>query len=232
MLTIRRGEDRGRSDFGWLDSRHTFSFGDYFDRNHVQFRDLRVINEDRVAPGRGFGTHPHRNMEILSYVLEGAIEHKDSLGNGSVVLPGELQRMSAGTGVTHSELNPSATEPLHFLQIWIVPEKDGLAPGYEQKAFPLDEHRGELILVASRDGRHGSLTLHQDVSLFATRLGSHQETKYVLGPGRHGWIQVVRGSVSVNGESLRQGDGAATGEAEPILLRAETAAEVLLFDLR
>ena len=167
MLTIRRSDDRGTSNWGWLDSRHTFSFGEYVDPAHMGFRSLRVINEDRVTPGQGFGTHPHRDMEILSYVIEGSMEHKDSMGTGSVIVPGELQRMTAGTGITHSEFNPSATDPLHFLQIWILSAKKGLEPGYEQRAFPMEERRGQFVLVGSQDGRDRSLTIHQDVSLYA-----------------------------------------------------------------
>ncbi len=231
MLTIRRDQERGASNFGWLDSRHTFSFGHYLDRAHMGFRTLRVINEDRVEPGKGFGTHPHQDMEILSYVIEGVIEHKDSTGNGSVVVPGELQRMTAGTGVTHSEFNGSSTDPLHFLQIWIVPEKEGLEPGYEQRAFPLEERRGELLLVASRDGREDSLTVHQDVSLYAGRFDAGQSARHELAPGRNGWIQVVRGSVVANGEELRAGDGAAMSEGQQLQLRALSDSEVLLFDL-
>jgi redox-sensitive bicupin YhaK (pirin superfamily) len=230
-LTVRRAEDRGRSDFGWLDSRHTFSFGRYQEANHTGFRSLLVLNEDRVEPGRGFGTHPHENMEILSYVVQGTIEHRDSMGNGSRVVPGELQRMTAGTGVAHSEFNPSAAEPLHFLQIWIRPECDGLYPGYEQKAFPLEEQRGHLVLVASRDGRGDSVTVHQDVLLYAGRFSAGQSVRHDLGPGRHGWIQGVRGTVSVNGEELHAGDGAATSAGQSLELRATSDAELLLFDL-
>ena len=231
MIVKRARDDRGRTRLDWLDSRHTFSFGHYLDRAHMGFRTLRVINEDRVEPGKGFGTHPHQDMEILSYVIEGVIEHKDSTGNGSVVVPGELQRMTAGTGVTHSEFNGSSTDALHFLQIWIVPEKEGLEPGYEQRAFPLEERRGELLLVASRDGREDSLTVHQDVSLYAGRFDAGQSARHELAPGRNGWIQVVRGSVVANGEELRAGDGAAMSEGQQLQLRALSDSEVLLFDL-
>ena len=230
-LTVRRAGDRGASDFGWLDSRHTFSFGRYYDEDYLGYRTLRVINEDRVEPGCGFGTHPHDNMEILSYVVDGTIEHKDSMGNGSKVVPGELQRMTAGTGVSHSEFNPSRADSLHFLQIWILPEREGLEPGYEQKAFPLEERRGELVLVASRDGRDGSITVHQDLSLYAARLDEGQSTAYELAAGRHGWVQVVRGSVTVNGEELHAGDGAALGPGLQLDLQATSVAELLLFDL-
>jgi len=228
---IRRSEERGTSDLGWLDSRHTFSFGGYWNPAFMGFRSLRVINEDRVLPGKGFGTHPHENMEILSYVVEGAMEHRDSMGNGSVIVPGELQRMTAGTGVMHSEYNRSATETLHFLQIWILPEEKGLEPGYEQKAFPFSDRSGELLLVASRDGRQGSLTVHQDISLFAGKFREGEKARHELGAGRHGWIQVVRGRFVVNREILRPGDGASAGEGGVIEMAAQDDAEVLLFDL-
>ena len=231
MINIRKSEQRGGSDFGWLDSRHSFSFGGYVDRAQMGFRSLRVINEDRVAAGKGFGTHPHRDMEILSYVVDGTIEHKDSMGNGSVVVPGELQRMTAGTGVTHSEFNPSHTDPLHFLQIWIIPEERGLAPGYEQKAFPLDELRGQLALVASRDGCDGALTVHQDVSLYAGRFNPGQVAVHDLEPGRHAWVQVVRGDVDLNGNRLHAGDGAAVSDEVRLELQANSDAEALVFDL-
>lgn len=231
MLTIRRGEARGASKLRWLDSRHSFSFGEYFDLAHMGFRTLRVINEDRVEPGQGFGTHPHENMEILSYVIEGAIEHRDSMGNGSRVVPGELQRMTAGTGVTHSEFNPSSTARLHFLQIWILPDTKGLEPGYEQRAFPLEERRGELVLVASPDGRQDSITVHQDVSLYAGRLDAGESVRHGFAPGRYGWIQVVRGNLAANGEELHAGDGASLSEAQALELRASSDSELLLFDL-
>ncbi len=233
MLTIRRSEDRGHFDHGWLDTRHTFSFADYHDPAHMGFRALRVVNEDRVRPGKGFGTHPHRDMEILSYVLEGALEHRDSMGNGSVVRPGEVQRMTAGTGVTHSEFNPSREEPLHFLQIWIVPERRGLAPGYEQKRFSPEERRGRLRLVASPDGADGSVRLHQDARVHAALLARGAEATHRLAPGRHAWVQVARGEVSIAGERLRAGDGASTSDAGELALRGEGdgEAEVLVFDL-
>src|SRR5581483_6022908 len=198
MITIRKSGDRGHAEHGWLDSRHTFSFADYYDQDQMGFRTLRVINEDRVRPGEGFGTHPHRDMEIVSYVLEGALEHKDSLGTSSVIRPGEVQRMTAGSGVLHSEYNPSQKEPVHFLQIWILPEKKGLRPGYEQKAFPDDQRSNRLRLVASRDGRDGSLTIHQDVDLYSTLLEKGKAVSHALQPGRHAWIQVTRGGLTLN----------------------------------
>jgi len=231
MLTQRRSEERGRASLGWLDSRHTFSFGDYLDPQHVRFRALRVINDDRVQPGGGFPSHPHRDMEIISYVLEGALEHRDSLGNGSVIRPGEVQRMTAGTGVVHSEFNPSSGQAVHFLQIWIFPERKGLAPGYEQRAFPPEELSGKLRLVASRDGRDGSLVVHQDLSLYAARLEPAQSVHHRLAPGRHCWVQVARGSVRVNGVALDEGDGAAVEYERDIEIEAVQSTEVLVFDL-
>ena len=209
MITLRRADERGKSNLGWLDSRHTFSFADYYDPQQLGFSVLRVINDDRVAAGRGFGTHPHRDMEIISYVIEGAIEHKDSMGTGSTVLPGDVQRMTAGTGVLHSEFNPSKTEPVHFLQIWILPEKTGLAPSYEQKTFPSEETKGKLRLVASREGRDGSLTVHQDMQLFAGKLEKGERALIELPPGRKAWVQVASGEVSLNDSRLGEGDGAA-----------------------
>src|SRR5687768_15961737 len=198
MMRIRRAQDRGHANHGWLDSHHTFSFADYYDPSHMGFRALRVINEDRVEPSRGFGTHPHRDMEIISYVLEGALEHKDSMGTGSIIQPGDVQRMSAGTGVTHSEFNHSKTHPVHFLQIWILPERQGLRPSYEQRTFPLDERRGRLRLVAAREAEGGAITVHQDVALYAGVLDSSQEIVQELRQGRHAWLQVARGSVIAN----------------------------------
>ncbi len=230
-MVIRRAGERGHAQHGWLDSRHTFSFADYYDPAHMGFRALRVINEDRVAPGQGFGTHGHRDMEIISYVLEGQLEHRDSLGTGAVLRPGEVQRMSAGTGVRHSEFNPSQTEPVHFLQIWIVPERAGIAPGYEQKAFPADERRGKLRLVASRDGRDGSLTIHQDVQLHAGLLDPGQKAEYRLPPGRYAWVHIARGSLSLDGERLEAGDAAAVSAPGTLALQGREAAELLLFDL-
>ncbi len=227
MITVRKAADRGHFDHGWLDTSHTFSFADYHDPKFMGFRSLRVINEDRVQAGEGFGTHGHRDMEIITYVLEGALAHRDSTGGGGVLRPGEVQRMSAGTGVRHSEMNGSDDEPVHFLQIWLLPERPGITPGYEQKAFP--DRDGGLRLVASHDGRDGSLTIHQDVDLYASQLGSGTLT-YELRPGRHGWLQVARGSVTLNGVALTAGDGAAI-EGESSLTIAGSGAEFLLFDL-
>jgi quercetin 2,3-dioxygenase len=231
MLAIRRADERGRTHLGWLDSRHTFSFGDYYDPRAMGFSVLRVINDDRVHPGAGFPRHPHRDMEIVSYVLSGAIEHQDSLGTGSVIKPGEVQRMTAGTGVLHSEYNPSKQDPLHFLQIWILPERGGLKPSYEQKAFTEESLEDQLHLVASRDGRDGSITVHQDVRLFAGRLSAGATTRAELDPKRLGWLQVARGAVTANGQRLGEGDGAAIDGEQALELRAEGDAEVLLFDL-
>lgn len=231
MVEVRRSEDRGHAQHGWLDSYHTFSFGHYYDPKHMGFRSLRVINQDRVEPGRGFGAHPHNDMEIVSYVVQGALAHKDSTGTEEVIRPGELQRMSAGTGITHSEYNASSTEPVHFLQIWILPERQGLKPGYEQRAFADDEKRGALRLIASRDGREGSVTIHQDVALYATLLEPGQAVTHGLAPGRHAWVQVVRGGVTANGQALSAGDGAAVSEEEGVELTGQAPAEVLVFDL-
>jgi redox-sensitive bicupin YhaK (pirin superfamily) len=231
MITIRKATDRGHARHGWLDSRHTFSFADYHDPDQMGYRTLRVINEDRVEPGQGFGTHPHRDMEIISYVLEGALEHKDSMGTSSVIRPGEVQRMSAGTGVLHSEYNPSNTQPVHFLQIWMIPDKKNLKPGYEQKAFPAEERNNRLRLVASRDGRDGSLTIHQDAELYTTLLSKGGKVRHVLQPGRFGWVQVARGSVSLNGHPLNDGDGASVSGEKALELSATVDAEILIFDL-
>ena len=231
MLKIRRSDERGRADFGWLDSRHTFSFGQYHDPRHMGFGALRVINEDRVAPGGGFDPHAHRDMEILSYVLEGALEHRDSMGNVAVIRPGELQRMSAGTGVRHSEYNASKDEPVHFLQIWVIPERQGLEPGYEQRAFSASDTRGAFKLIGSRDGREGSVTIHQDVDLLLATLGAGEEVSYATRPGRKLWVQATRGAVAVNGEALAQGDAAAVVEESGVTVSADADAEVLLFDL-
>ena len=230
-LTLRRSEERGKANFGWLDSKHSFSFGHYYDPEHMGFGPLRVINEDRVAPGGGFPTHPHNDMEIISYVLEGALEHKDSLGTGSVIRPGDVQRMSAGTGVRHSEYNASKTDPVHFLQIWIVPEKKGIAPSYEQKTFAEADKRDELRLIGSRDGRDGSVTIHRDVDLYASVLTPGQSVRHVLRSGRGAWVQVARGSVTLNGERLQAGDGVAIEQPREIAIEASHAAEVLLFDM-
>ena len=232
MLTLRRAEERGRANFGWLDSRHTFSFGHYFDPEHMGFGPLRVINDDRVAPGGGFPTHAHSDMEIISYVLAGALEHKDSLGTGSVIRPGDVQRMSAGTGIRHSEFNASRSEPVHFLQIWILPNKEGLAPGYQQKTFTAEAKRGRLRLVGSRDGRDGSVTIHRDVDLYAGILGEGDGITHELAAGRSAWLQVARGSVSLNGQQLSAGDGAAIETAGAISLAGNSVeAEILLFDM-
>ena len=231
MLTIRRSQERGHADHGWLDSHHTFSFADYHDPRHMGFRALRVINEDRVAPGKGFGTHQHSDLEIISYVLDGALEHKDSLGTGSVIRPGDVQRMSAGSGVAHSEFNSSRTEPVHFLQIWIVPEARGSAPGYEQKRFEPEARAGRLCLIASRDGREGSVVVHQDVALYAALLAPGQSVTHSFAAGRQGWLQVACGAVKVGEETLQAGDGAAIQQAEPVEIVGVEAAELLLFDL-
>ena len=231
MLTVRRAGERGHFDHGWLDTRHTFSFADYHDPGWMGFRSLRVINEDRVQPGAGFPTHGHRDMEILSYVLEGALEHRDSLGTGSVIRPGDVQRMSAGTGVMHSEFNASATEPVHFLQIWVLPERRGLPPGYEQKRFAPEDKRGRLRLVAARDGADGAVTIHADARVHAALLEPGQEIVHALAGGRHAWVQVARGAVRVNADALGAGDGAAVSDEPGVVLVGRETAEVLLFDL-
>jgi len=231
MLHIRKARDRGHADHGWLSTYHTFSFADYYDPQQMGFRTLRVINEDQVQPGRGFPTHPHRDMEIISYVLEGALEHRDSMGNGSVIRPGEVQRMSAGTGITHSEYNHSKDELVHFLQIWILPEKNGVVPGYEQTFFPAEEKRKNSQLIASRDGRSGSVTIHQDVNLYAALLEAGEEIVHPVPNNRHDWLQIARGSVTVNGTLLEQGDGVAVSDEEQVVVTGREKAEVLLFDL-
>ena len=256
MITIRRSEDRGAADHGWLDSKHTFSFAGYHDPKHMGFRSLRVLNEDRVAAGGGFPTHGHREMEILSYVIEGALSHKDSLGTGSTLRPGDVQRMTAGTGVHHSEENASRDEGVHFLQIWILPETPRLAPGYEQKHFDESQRRSQLRLVGSRDGREGSITIHQDLSLFASLLEANERVEHTLTSGRHAWVQLVRGTITVNGETLRGGDAAAISTGVPgspgrhnyiasaprttpveisteskVVIESTTPSELLLFDL-
>lgn len=230
-LAVRKAEDRGRANFGWLDSKHSFSFGHYYDPEHMGFGPLRVINDDRVAPGGGFPTHPHSDMEIISYVLQGALEHKDSLGTGSVIRPGDVQRMSAGTGVRHSEYNASKSEPVHFLQIWIIPEKEGLKPSYEQKTFADSDKRGRLLLIASRDGREGSVVVHQDVDLYATLLEKGDAITHDIAPQRGGWVQVARGSIVLNGEPLKEGDGVAITTSGLLSLEGVADAEVLLFDM-
>lgn len=231
MITVRKAEERGHANHGWLNTYHTFSFANYYDPAHMGFRDLRVINEDWVQAGMGFGTHPHRDMEIISYVLDGALEHKDSLGNGSIIRPGEVQRMSAGTGITHSEYNPSRSEPVHLLQIWILPAEKGLQPSYEQKMYSAEEKRGVFRLIASRDGRDGSVTVHQDMDLYATVLSAGERAVRVLSPDRHAWVQVARGEIALNGAVLKAGDGAAISEESRLAVEAKDTAEVLLFDL-
>ena len=231
MLTRRAAEDRGNSDFGWLDSRHTFSFGEYHDPRHMGFRTLRVINDDRVAGGAGFGRHPHRDMEIFSYVLDGALAHQDSLGTGSTVRAGGVQKMSAGTGILHSEFNPSENEPTRFLQIWILPDRKGHSPSYEDKRFDDDAKRGKLALLGSSDGRDGSITFHQDVAIYASALAPGQTVSHALAQGRGAWVQVARGRVEVNGTPLGEGDGASV-EGEPaVTVRGVDDSEILLFDL-
>ena len=231
MIRVRRANERGHAQHGWLESYHTFSFADYYDPSFMGFRALRVINEDRVQPGQGFGTHSHRDMEIVTYVLEGALAHKDSLGTGSIIRPGDVQRMSAGTGVAHSEFNHSPTELVHFLQIWILPEEEGLAPSYEQRSFPEAERTDRLRLVASRDAREGSVKVHQDVDLHAATLSSGAALEHSLRAGRHAWLQVARGKLSANDQLLSAGDGAAFSDESAVSLIAREPAEILLFDL-
>jgi len=231
MISVRKAADRGSVDFGWLDSRHSFSFGSYYDPEHMGYGNLRVINEDRVQPGQGFGTHGHRDMEIISYVISGSLEHRDSMGNGSVIRPGDVQRMSAGTGVQHSEYNHSATDTVHFLQIWILPERNGLAPGYEQKHFTIDDRRNRLRLVAARDGRDGSLVVHQDADLYASVLTDGSRVEHRLAPGRKAWIQVIAGSLDTGDARLHAGDGAAIAGADHLALTAAGETEFLLFDM-
>jgi len=231
MIRIRLAADRGRGEHGWLDSHHTFSFADYHDDEHVQFRSLRVMNEDRIAPGKGFGTHPHRDMEIVTYVLKGALEHRDSMGNGEVLRPGEFQRMSAGTGITHSEFNPSATEPVHLYQIWLFPERKGIEPGYEQRWFPEGGRLDRWQLVASPDSADGSLRIHQDARISLAKLRPNVEIRHNLAVNRHAWLQVLHGCVSLNGHDLSVGDGAAVSDETRMSVRSARDSEVLLFDL-
>jgi redox-sensitive bicupin YhaK (pirin superfamily) len=231
MIKVRRAGERGHFDFGWLDTYHTFSFGDYFDPRFMGFRALRVINEDFVAAGRGFPTHPHRDMEIITYVMSGALQHRDSMGNGSVIRPGDVQRMSAGTGVTHSEANPSPDEPVHLLQIWIMPGELGIRPGYEQKAFADEEKRGALRLVASPAGDDGSVRIHQDARLYAALVEAGQEVVHPIARGRHAWVQVARGQIELNGQPLAQSDGAAVSEEDELRIVGREPSEVLVFDL-
>lgn len=231
MIQIRPGIDRGQTKIGWLDARHTFSFGHYYDEDHMGFRTLRVINQDRISGGGGFPMHGHSDMEIITYVLEGAVRHTDSTGNETIIVPGEAQRMSAGTGISHSEYNPSKTEPVHFLQIWILPQQQNLPPSYEQRSFDLEKNRGRWLLVAARDGRDNAVTVHQDVALSVALLLAGQQATYRLKPGRHAWLQAARGSVTLNGAALNAGDGAAASEEEILEIRALDEAEILLFDL-
>ena len=232
MLNIRKAQDRGKANLGWLESYHTFSFAEYYDPQHMGFADLRVINDDIIAPAKGFGTHPHRDMEIVTYVLDGALEHRDSMGNGSVMRPGDVQRMSAGTGVTHSEFNHSQQEPVHLLQIWILPNRNGHTPGYEQKHFAADEKRGRLRLIASLDGAEGSVSLNQDVKVFAALLDGEETASYAVNTGRVAWIHVARGEVEINGETLRGGDGASVDPETELNLSNGQDAEILLFDMK
>src|SRR5438034_6920657 len=231
MIRVRKAGERGHFDHGWLDAYHTFSFGDYYDPAHLGFRSLRVINDDRVQPGQGFGMHGHRDMEIVTYVLDGALAHRDSLGNGSLLRPGELQHMTAGTGVRHSEFNPSDEEGVHLYQIWLLPERKGLEPSYEQKAFTAEERQGTLRLVASPTGEHGSLTIRQDARLYLSTLQAGETVAHALKPGRHAWLQVLRGQVALHGHPLSTGDGAAVSEEEKLAIRGQDEAEVMLFDL-
>lgn len=231
MITVRKAEERGHFNFGWLNTYHTFSFGDYFDPRHMGFRSLRVINEDWVKPSVGFPTHPHRDMEIITYILEGALEHRDSMGTGSVIRPGEVQRMSAGTGVTHSERNPSKDEQVHLLQIWIMPDKRNYRPSYEQKAYADEEKRGRLRLIASPDGKDDSVTIHQDARVYASLVEPGQEVTHRLEPNRHAWVQVARGAVEINGTRLNQSDGAAISNEESLVIKGTEPSEILLFDM-
>ena len=231
MISVRKAADRGHANHGWLDTYHTFSFSTYHDPNHMRFRSLRVMNEDFVQPGQGFGTHPHHDMEIVTYVLEGALEHKDSMGNGEVLRPGEFQRMSAGTGITHSEFNPSATEPVHLYQIWLFPERQGIEPSYEQRHFPDEERRNQLRLVASRNATDGSLLIQQDARIYLSSLDEGRQVFQSLVPGRHAWLQVLRGSVTLNGHLLDTGDGAAVSHETALNIYAQQPAEIMLFDL-
>jgi hypothetical protein len=231
VITIRRAGERGRTRFDWLDSRHTFSFGEYRDPRYMGFRALRVINDDRVEPGEGFATHSHRDMEIVTYVLDGAIAHKDSTGTSTVIRPGEAQRMSAGTGISHSEYNPSKSDPVRFLQIWILPETQGLKPEYEQRSFDLDKNRGSWLTIAAKEPRDGAVKVHQDVNVAAARLSPGQQATYRLKPGRHAWVQVAVGGATLNGAALAEGDGAAVSDEEIVEVKASEEAELLLFDL-
>jgi redox-sensitive bicupin YhaK (pirin superfamily) len=231
MIAIRRAADRGHFNHGWLDTYHTFSFGGYRDRHHMGFRSLRVMNEDFVSPGHGFGMHAHNDMEIVTYVLEGALEHRDSMGNGEVLRPGEFQRMSAGTGIKHSEVNPSEVEPVHLYQIWLLPERRGIEPSYEQKRFAESERRNRLRLVASRDAADGSLLIHQDARVYLSSIDDGQEIRYSLADGRHAWLQILRGKATLNGHELDTSDGAAVSEERALAIEARGDSEIMLFDL-
>ncbi len=231
MITIRKAEERGHFDFGWLNTYHTFSFGEYYDPRNMGFRSLRVINEDFVHAGRGFPTHGHRDMEIITYVLEGGLAHKDSMGNGSIIRPGDVQRMSAGTGVRHSEANPAEDESVHLLQIWLLPNKMDVEPSYAEKKFADEEKRGRLRLVASPDGSDGSVSMNQDARLYAALLDTEQQVVYELAPDRHAWVQVARGAIEINGQPLKQGDGAAISEERELKIVGKEPSEILLFDL-
>jgi hypothetical protein len=232
MIAVRRAAERGTANFGWLDSRHTFSFGHYYDPDHMGFGPLRVINEDRVRPGAGFDTHGHQDMEIISYVLEGALEHKDSIGTGSVIRPGDVQVMSAGTGIRHSEFNHSKSEPVHFLQIWVLPNRKGLPPRYDQKSFPANGKRDRLRLLGSPNGRDGSIVIHQDADIYDARLSAGRAVSHALKAGRKGWVQVVSGAVEVNGEAAGAGDGVAVADEALLSITSRAdGSEVLLFDL-
>ena len=231
MITIRKSAERGHADHGWLNSYHTFSFAGYRDPAHMGFRSLRVINEDRVAAGQGFGTHAHHDMEIVSYVLDGELEHKDSMGNGEILRPGEFQRITAGTGITHSEFNPSANRPTHFYQIWLLPERKGIEPGYEQKAFEAAGRQNRFQLVASRDGREGSLLIHQDAQIYLADVQAGASLTRELAGDRHAWLQVLRGSLTVNGHSLQAGDAAAASDEGRLTIHGDEQAELMLFDL-
>ena len=231
MIEIRRSDERGHADHGWLNTYHTFSFASYRNPQYMGFRALRVMNEDHIEPGRGFGTHPHKDMEIVTYVLEGALEHKDSMGNGEILRPGEFQRMSAGTGIMHSEFNPSQTEPVHLYQIWLLPERDGIEPSYEQKQFPDEERMNRLRLVASREADDGSLRIHQDARIYLSRLEEGMHVTHMLAPARHAWLQVLRGSASLNDNALDTSDGAAVSGERQLNILATQATEIMLFDL-
>jgi redox-sensitive bicupin YhaK (pirin superfamily) len=231
MITLRPSNERGHANFGWLNTHHTFSFSSYYDPNHMGFRALRVINEDRVAGGAGFDTHPHRDMEILTYILSGALSHRDSMGNTATIRAGEVQRITAGTGITHSEFNASSQEPVHLLQIWMLPEKAGLTPSYEEKTFPIDVRQGQWRRIASHDGQDGAVTIHQDIELYATLLNGGDRLDFELRPGRYAWMQVAKGKISLNGVSMEAGDGAAVSDEQWLDVQAQSDAEVLLFDL-